>query len=188
MLLKTDRVRVAFFGDGASHNGAVHEGLNLATAWNLPAIFVCENNLYATEVPIGKATGTRTSRRDAAYGLPGIAVDGNDVLAVHQAAGAAVARARAGGGPTLIECRTYRTRAHAEGMRDAGYRTPEEIAAWKERDPIKLFQREGAGRRPSDRSRIDHDRRRDQGAGGGGRQVRRDQPDARPGDGERTRA
>ena len=125
MLLKTDRVSVAFFGDGASNNGAFHEGLNLATAWKLPAIFVCENNLYATEVPLTKATGnTNIAARAAGYGLPGIAVDGNDVLAVYQAAGEAVARARAGGGPTLIECRTYRTRAHAEGMRDAGYRTP----------------------------------------------------------------
>jgi 2-oxoisovalerate dehydrogenase E1 component len=141
MLLKTDRVSVAFFGDGASNNGAFHEGLNLATAWKLPTIFVCENNLYATEVPIGKATGNpNIAARAAAYGLPGLAVDGNDVLAVHQAAGAAVARARAGGGPTLIECRTYRTRAHAEGMRDAGYRTPEEIATWKERDSLKLFR------------------------------------------------
>jgi len=141
MLLKTDRVSVAFFGDGASNNGAFHEGLNLATAWKLPAIFVCENNLYATEVPLTKATGnTNIAARAAAYGLPGLAVDGNDVLAVYQAAGEAVARARAGGGPTLIECRTYRTRAHAEGMRDAGYRTQEEIATWKERDPIKLFR------------------------------------------------
>jgi 2-oxoisovalerate dehydrogenase E1 component len=141
MLLKTDRVSVAFFGDGASNNGSFHEGLNLATAWKLPAIFVCENNLYATEVPIGKATGnTNIASRAVAYGLPGIAVDGNDVLAVYRAAGEAVARARAGGGPTLIECRTYRTRAHSEGMRDAGYRTQEEVAAWKARDPIRLFR------------------------------------------------
>ena len=141
MLLKTDRVSVAFFGDGASNNGAFHEGLNLATAWKLPAIFVCENNLYATEVPLRKSAGnTDIAARSAGYGMPGIAVDGNDVLAVYQAASEAVARARAGGGPTLIECRTYRTRAHAEGMRDAGYRTPEEIATWKERDPLKLFR------------------------------------------------
>ncbi len=140
-LLKTDRVSVAFFGDGASNNGAFHEGLNLAAAWRLPALFVCENNLYATEVPLGKATGNPDiAARAAAYGMPGVAVDGNDVLAVYQAAGEAVARARVGGGPTLIECRTYRTRAHAEGMRDAGYRTTDEIAAWKARDPLKLFR------------------------------------------------
>ncbi len=141
MLLKTDRVSVAFFGDGATNNGAFHEGLNLASAWNLPVIFVCENNLYATEVPLGKATrNPDIAARAAGYGLPGVAVDGNDVLAVYQAAGEAVARARAGGGPALIECRTYRTRAHAEGMRDAGYRTPEEVAAWKARDPITLWR------------------------------------------------
>lgn len=141
MLLKTGGVSVAFFGDGASNNGAFHEGINLATAWKLPAIFVCENNLYATEVPLEKATGnTDIAARAAGYGLPGVAVDGNDVLAVHAAAGEAVARARGGGGPTLIECRTYRTRAHAEGMRDVGYRTQEEIARWKVRDPIFLFR------------------------------------------------
>lgn len=140
MLLKTDRVSVAFFGDGASNNGSFHEGINLATAWNLPAIFVCENNLYATEVPLAKATrNANIASRAAAYGLPGIEVDGNDVLAVYRAAGAAIERARAGGGPTLIECRTYRTRAHSEGMRDAGYRTQAEIAAWKARDPIHLY-------------------------------------------------
>ena len=188
MLLKTDRVSVAFFGDGAANNGAFHEGLNLATAWKLPAIFVCENNLYATEVPIGKATGNpNIAARAAAYGLPGIAVDGNDVLAVHRAAGEAVARARAGGGPTLIECRTYRTRAHAEGMRDAGYRTQEEIAAWKERDPIKLFRERVLADGSATEADLVCARRRDQGAGGGGRQVRRGQPDAGSGDGESTR-
>lgn len=141
MLLKTKGVSVAFFGDGAVNNGSFHEGLNLAAAWKLPAIFVCENNLYATEVPLSKATANADiASRALAYGLPGIAVDGNDALAVHRVAGEAIARARAGGGPTLIECRTYRTRAHAEGMRDAGYRTQEEIAAWKERDPIKLLR------------------------------------------------
>jgi len=140
-LLKTDRVSVAFFGDGAANNGMFHEAINLATAWGLPALFVCENNLYATEVPFVKATAnTDVASRAAAYNLPGVAVDGNDVLAVHAAAGEAVRRARGGDGPTLIECRTYRTRAHAEGMRDAGYRTQEEIAEWKARDPIKLFR------------------------------------------------
>ncbi|MCX6030760.1 MAG: dehydrogenase E1 component subunit alpha/beta [Chloroflexi bacterium] len=140
-LLKTDRVSVAFFGDGASNNGAFHEALNLTATWKLPTLFVCENNLYATEVPIGKATANpEIATRAIAYGLPGVAVDGNDVWAVYRAAGEAVQRARAGNGPTLIECKTYRPRAHAEGMRDAGYRTQEEIAAWKERDPIKYFR------------------------------------------------
>jgi 2-oxoisovalerate dehydrogenase E1 component len=139
-LAKTDRVSVAFFGDGASNNSAFHEGLNLAAAWELPVLFVCENNLYATEVPLSKATrNTDIASKATAYGLPGFALDGNDVAAVFEAAGEAVRRARAGGGPTLLECRTYRTRPHAEGMRDAGYRTAEEIAEWRARDPIVRF-------------------------------------------------
>jgi TPP-dependent pyruvate/acetoin dehydrogenase alpha subunit len=140
-ILKTDRVGVAFFGDGASNNGSFHEGINLATAWDLPTLFVCENNMYATEVPYAKATkNTNVALRAAGYGLPGVEVDGNNVLAVYEAAGEAVRRARAGEGPTLIECKTYRTRAHSEGMRDAGYRTQEEIAAWKARDPIMMLE------------------------------------------------
>ena len=140
-LLKTDRVGVAFFGDGASNNGAFHEGLNMASIWDLPVIFVCENNLYATEVPLSAVGGNpNVAERAAAYGMPGIAVDGNDVLAVYEVAGEAIARARSGGGPTLIEGKTYRTRPHAEGMRDGGYRTQEEIEAWKVRDPLKLYQ------------------------------------------------
>jgi 2-oxoisovalerate dehydrogenase E1 component len=140
-LLKTDRVGVAFFGDGAVNNGAFHEGLNLAAIWGLPVLFVCENNLYATEVAFSYATrNPDVASRGAAYGIPGIHVDGNDVLAVYAAAGDAISRARAGGSPTLLECRTYRTRPHAEGMRDAGYRTAEEVEAWKQRDPIKLLR------------------------------------------------
>jgi 2-oxoisovalerate dehydrogenase E1 component len=140
-LLKTDRVSVAFFGDGAVNNGAFHEGVNLATIWGLPVLFVCENNLYATEVPFAQATkNPSVASRGAAYGLPGVEVDGNDVLAVYRVAGEAVHRARAGGGPTLIECKTYRTRPHSEGMRDAGYRTQEEVNEWKVRDPIKKLR------------------------------------------------
>ena len=139
-LLGADRVGVAFFGDGASNNGAFHEGLNLASIWKLPTLFVCENNLYATEIALSYAAGNpNVAERAAAYGMPGVAVDGNDVLAVYEAACEAVERARSGGGPTLLECRTYRTRAHSEGMRDAGYRSTEEIESWKARDPIKLF-------------------------------------------------
>jgi 2-oxoisovalerate dehydrogenase E1 component len=105
-------------------------------------LFVCENNLYATEVPYASVTkNPHPASRAAAYGLPGVEVDGNDVTAVHRAAGEAVRRAREGRGPTLLECRTYRIRAHCEGMREAGYRTPEEIAAWKERDPIRACER-----------------------------------------------
>jgi 2-oxoisovalerate dehydrogenase E1 component len=141
-LLKKDNVGVAFFGDGAVNNGAFHEGLNLATIWKLPVIFVCENNMYATEVPFAYASGNPdVGSRGDAYGLPGVIVDGNDVLAVYEAAGEAVRRARSGGGPTLIEGKTYRTRAHSEGMRDTGYRTPEEVNAWKARDPITRFRK-----------------------------------------------
>ncbi len=140
-LAGNDRVGVAFFGDGASNNGAFHEGINMATAWQLPVIFVCENNMYATEVPFVKASKSASvACRAQGYGLPGVEVDGNDVLAVYRAAGEAVTRARSGQGPTLIECHTYRTRAHSEGMRDAGYRTSEEVNAWKARDPIQLYE------------------------------------------------
>lgn len=137
-LLNQPHVGVAFFGDGAVNNGAFHEGINLAAIYQLPVLFVCENNLYATEVPFSYSSrNPNVGERGAMYGIPGLVVDGNDVLAVYQAAGEAVARAKAGNGPTLIECRTYRTRAHAEGMRDGTYRTTQEVEEWKERDPIK---------------------------------------------------
>ncbi len=136
-MMGTDRVSVAFFGDGAVNNGAFHEGINMAAIWNLPVLFVCENNLYATEVPFATvARNPNVAERHGAYGLPGVSVDGNDVIAVYQAADEAVRRARAGEGPTLLECRTYRTRSHGEGMRDVGYRTPEEVGEWKARCPI----------------------------------------------------
>jgi 2-oxoisovalerate dehydrogenase E1 component len=139
-LLQREQVSVAFFGDGAVNNGAFHEGLNLATAWGLPVVFVCENNLYATEIAFASVTrNPSVAARAQAYGLPGVAVDGNDALAVYRAAGEAIQRARTGGGPSLLECRTYRTRAHAEGMRDGGYRAQEEIADWKARDPLHLL-------------------------------------------------
>ena len=140
-MLHTDRVSVAFFGDGAVNNGAFHEGVNMAAIWDLPVIFVCENNMYATEVPFASvARNPNIAERGTIYGLPGVAVDGNNVLAVHEAAGEAVRRARAGEGPTLLECRTYRTRSHAEGQRDVGYRTVEEVEAWKERSPLTRFK------------------------------------------------
>jgi 2-oxoisovalerate dehydrogenase E1 component len=137
-ILKTDNVAVAFFGDGAVNNGAFHEGLNMASIWNLPVIFVCENNQFATEVPFTYSSGIPdVGRRAANYGLPGHEVDGNDVLAVYATAAEAVERARTGGGATLIECKTYRTRAHAEGMGDYTYRTRDDVAEWKQRCPIK---------------------------------------------------
>ena len=136
-LQETDRVGVAFFGDGAVNNGAFHEGLNLAAIWDLPVIFVNENNMYATEIAFSYATkNVEVAERAATYKIPSYCVDGNDVLAVYEVAQEAIERARAGGGPSFIECKTYRTRPHAEGMRDAGYRTQEEIDNWKQRDPI----------------------------------------------------
>jgi 2-oxoisovalerate dehydrogenase E1 component len=157
-LMKTDRVGVAFFGDGAVNNGAFHEGLNLAAIWKLPVLFVCENNQFATEVPFQYAAGNPgVANRGPAYGLPAEEVDGNDALAVHRVAGEAVARARAGGGATLIECKTYRTRAHAEGMGDFGYRTREEVEEWKTRCPIRRLREEAvrAGVETADLDRID---------------------------------
>lgn len=140
-LLKSEHVGVAFFGDGAVNNGAFHEGLNMASIWKLPVLFVCENNEYATEVPFSYSAGNpRVHERGAAYGLPAVEVDGNDVLAVQRAAAAAVERARGGGGATLIECKTYRTRPHAEGMGDFGYRTREEVEKWKTQCPIAFLK------------------------------------------------
>src|SRR5947209_2936804 len=136
-LLKNGRISIAFFGDGAVNNGAFHEGLNMAGIWKLPALFVCENNQFATEVPFEYSAGNpNVAERGAAYGLPSETVDGNDVMAVHQAAYQAIERARNGGGATLLECRTYLTRPHAEGMSDFSYRTREEVEEWKTRCPI----------------------------------------------------
>ncbi|MFM7131462.1 MAG: thiamine pyrophosphate-dependent enzyme, partial [bacterium] len=136
-ILKNGTVGVAFFGDGAVNNGAFHEGLNMASIWKLPVLFICENNQFATEVPFAYASGNPgVGNRGSAYGIPGFTIDGNDVLEVWRVAGEAVARARAGQGPTLIECRTYRTRAHAEGMGDFTYRTKEDVENWKKLCPI----------------------------------------------------
>ena len=144
-ILKNGTVAAAFFGDGAVNNGAFHEGLNMASIWKLPVLFICENNQYATEVPFSYSSGNPSiGSRGAAYGIPGITIDGNDVLEIYRVAAEAVARARSGGGPTLIECKTYRTRAHAEGMGDFTYRTKEEVAAWKERCPIARLRAENA--------------------------------------------
>jgi 2-oxoisovalerate dehydrogenase E1 component len=141
-VLADGRVAAAFFGDGAANNGAFHEGLNMAAIWKLPVLFVCENNQFATEVPLAYSGGNpEIAQRAAAYSIPGVAVDGNDVLDVSKAAAEAVRRARAGEGPTLIECKTYRTRPHAEGMGDYTYRTREEVEAWKARCPIQSFRK-----------------------------------------------
>ncbi len=140
-LLKTDHVAVAFFGDGAVNNGAFHEGMNMASIWSLPVLLVCENNQFATEVPFSTSSGIPdVGRRAENYGLPGHEVDGNDVLAIYDIAGQAVERARSGGGATLIECKTYRTRPHCEGMGDFTYRTREDVEDWKSRCPIQRLR------------------------------------------------
>jgi 2-oxoisovalerate dehydrogenase E1 component len=145
-LLQSDRVAVAFFGDGAVNNGAFHEGLNMASIWKLPVLFVCENNQFATEVPFDYASGIPdVGRRAADYGMTGFEVDGNDVVSVYEVARDAVARARSGEGPTLLECKTYRTRPHAEGMGDYSYRTREDVEQWKTRCPIKRLRDHWSG-------------------------------------------
>ena len=136
----TSQVAVAFFGDGAANLGSFHEIVNLAAIWTLPVVFVCENNLYATELSFLKATaGQSVAARAAGYAIPGVQVDGQDVLAVYEAVGTAIDRARSGEGPSLIECRTYRYVGHHEGDPGTDYRTQEEIDEWKLRDPIRLF-------------------------------------------------
>ena len=135
---RQDRVAVAFFGDGATNQAYFHECLNMATVLALPAVFVCENNLYAEFTPMAAATaGADIAGRGRAYGMPAAVVDGNDVWAVHAAAQQAVDRARGGGGPTLLECKTYRHYGHSKGD-PAPYRTGEELEQWKARDPLKL--------------------------------------------------
>jgi pyruvate dehydrogenase E1 component alpha subunit len=138
---KTDRVAVCFFGDGAANEGTFHEGINLAAVWDLPVVYVCENNLYGASTHVSRVMKVaHVADRAAAYGIPGVVVDGNDVEAVHAAAAAAVARARAGGGPTLLECKTYRYGGHSRS--DPGnYRSKEEVAHWKERDPLGIQRR-----------------------------------------------
>jgi pyruvate dehydrogenase E1 component alpha subunit len=133
-------VCVAFFGDGAANEGAFHEALNMAAIWKLPVIFFCENNVYAMSMAVHQAFPiANISERAAAYAMPGVTVDGNDLGAVYSATVAAVERARSGQGPTLIEAKTYRWRGHSKSDRNL-YRTQEEIAEWKARDPIPRYR------------------------------------------------
>lgn len=134
------RVSVSFFGDGASNEGTFHESLNLAAVWKLPIIFVCENNLYGISVPAWQSTSVEDiGVRGAAYGIPGVTVDGNDVEAIDEAFRAAYERAKAGDGPTLIECKTYRWLGHWTGDPQP-YRSREEVEDWKRKCPIKRYR------------------------------------------------
>ena len=139
---KTDRVAVSFFGDGASNEGSFHEAANMAALYKLPAVFVCENNGYGEYTPQKNHQAIKdVADRAAGYGMPGVVVDGMDAVAVYEAAGAAIERARRGDGPTLLECKTYRFFDHV-GVRGMGlsYRTDEELQEWQKRDPIHLFE------------------------------------------------
>jgi len=139
-LERSDRVVVAFFGDGAALHGRFHEGINLAAHWKLPIIFVCENNLYADQTKFEDLTAqSRVSLRGRAYGLHGIDVDGNDVTAVYEEAYEAVRIARVGDGPSLIECRTYRARPFVEGLEEKPARPLPERDEWLGNDPIVKF-------------------------------------------------
>jgi pyruvate dehydrogenase E1 component alpha subunit len=155
-LRRTDQVVACFFGEGASNQGTFHEGINMASIWKLPVIFVCENNLYAM--------GTRQSivmnieniaDRAVAYGIPGGVVDGNDVFAVYEAAEKAVERARKGEGPTLIECKTYRHKGHSR-VDPARYRPKEEVEEWLAKDPIKRFKEKLIHARILNKAEIQH--------------------------------
>ncbi len=150
--LGTGAVTLAFFGDGATNIGAFHEALNLAAVWKLPALFVCENNLYGEYSPLARTTPLeRLADRAAAYAMPSARIDGNDVLGVRAVVGEAVERARRGDGPTLIEALTYRHSGHSRSDPGA-YRPPGELERWLERDPITLFARvlEAQGIRPDE--------------------------------------
>jgi acetoin:2,6-dichlorophenolindophenol oxidoreductase subunit alpha len=138
-LQKKDSVALHFFGDGASNRGDFHEALNMAGVMKLPIVYVCDNNCYAMTVPAACAMAIEDiSIRAQGYGFPGVTVDGNDLLAVYEVTQEAIARARKGGGPTLIECKTYRWMGHS--INDPGlYRSAEEVESWKQKCPIKRF-------------------------------------------------
>jgi pyruvate dehydrogenase E1 component alpha subunit len=139
---RKDEVAMAFFGDGATSEGDFHEGLNFAAVFQVPAVFVCQNNHWAISIPLFKQTRSKTlAQKAVAYGMPGIQVDGNDILAVYSAASEAVERARSGGGPTFIECVTYRLMMHTTADDPKRYRTDKEVEKWHKRDPLPRFQK-----------------------------------------------
>ncbi len=154
----TDQVVVCFFGDAATNNGAFHESLNLSSVWKLPVVFVCENNLYGISVAQSRSTPIRDLylRKDS-YGMPGFMADGNDVLAVYETVKEALDRARKGGGPTLIEYKTYRWRGHYEGEADRTwyYRSKQEVEEWMEKCPIKRFRQYLLENEVADREHLD---------------------------------
>jgi pyruvate dehydrogenase E1 component alpha subunit len=142
---RSDQVCLSFFGDGAANTGAFHEALNLASVWELPVVFFCENNQYALTTSARYATPVEDiASRGAAYRMPGVVVDGQDVLAVREAVVGAAGAARSGRGPSLVEAKTYRFREHAElgGVDLSYYRSSEEISRWRERDPIILYEKQ----------------------------------------------
>ena len=137
---RSNRVVLSFFGDGAANEGAFHEAVNLAAVWNLPVVFLCENNHYGMSMSTERAFKIEhISERAAGYGIPGVTIDGNDVQAVYDEAAVAIERARSGGGPTLIEAQTYRWKGHSKSDKNL-YRSKEEIDDWKSRDPIGRFE------------------------------------------------
>ena len=152
-------VAVSFFGDGATAEGAFHEAVNLSATWKLPIVFVCENNLYATDSAYAETQPVpNVAARAAAYGIPGITVDGNDVFAVYEAAGQAIGNARAGKGPAIVECSTYRYNAHnVFGTRPREARPAEELAHWQARDPIVRLERKLP---PGEAARVEEEVRR----------------------------
>ena len=139
----TDQVTLAFFGDSASNEGTFHESINMAAAWNLPCVYIIENNLFGISVDIRRVTKEhQLSKRAVGYGIPGVTIDGNDVFKVYETVKEAVERARKGEGPTIIECLTYRWQGHHVG--DPGeYRDPQELADWKAKEPIGVLEKRG---------------------------------------------
>ena len=138
---RSDKVLLSFFGDGATNLGEFHESLNMASVWKLPVVFICDNNQYGMSASIEKVTNIdQLSIRATSYGIPGVTVDGNDVLAVYQASSKGIKRARAGEGPSFIENRTYRWRGHSKSDRNL-YRTQEEIDEWRKKCPIARFKK-----------------------------------------------
>jgi len=135
---RKDRIAVtAFFGDGGTSEGDFHEGLNMAGVFRLPVVFVCQNNQWAISVPREKQTAAKTlAQKAVAYGFEGVQVDGNDIFAVYKAASDALKKAREGGGPTFMECFTYRMSDHTTADDAARYRTKEEVEVWKSKDPL----------------------------------------------------